>query len=294
MPAKILDGKKTSAEIRGELKQEADRLRKRGIVPALAGILVGEDPGSTTYVGLKSKACEEIGIKEAMCQLPETVTEQELLSNIERLNKDPKIHAIFIQLPLPKHLSEEKALAAIIPEKDVDGFHAANVGRAWLGQPALVPAVAIAIHEMLIRGGYDLKDKEVVIVNVDNMVGKPLASILVQDKDKARANVTLCYPTTPNLASYTRRADVVVVSVNKPKFITADMIKEGAVVIDFGGTFVEDPITKKRKTVGDVDFDAVQEKAGAITPVPGGVGPMLVTMLMLSTVNSAKLAAGLA
>jgi len=294
MPAKLLDGKKISAEIRGELKQEADRLRERGIVPALAGILVGEDPGSTTYVGLKSKACEEIGIKEAMCRLPETVTEQELLSNIERLNKDPEIHAIFIQLPLPKHLPEEKALATITPEKDVDGFHAANVGRAWLGQPALVPAVAIAIHEMLIRGGYDLKDKEVVIVNVDNMVGKPLASILVQDKDKARANVTLCYPTTPNLASYTRRADVVVVSVNKPKFITADMIKEGAVVIDFGGTFVEDPVTKKRKTVGDVDFDAVQEKAGAITPVPGGVGPMLVTMLMLSTVNSAKLATGLA
>ncbi len=294
MPAKILDGKKISTEIRGELKSEVARLRGQGIVPALAGILVGEDPGSTTYVGLKSKACEEIGIKEAMCRLPETVTEQELLSTIERLNKDPKIHAIFIQLPLPKHLSEEKALAAIAPEKDVDGFHAINVGRAWLGQPACIPAVAIAIHEMLIRGGYELKHKEVVIVNVDSMVGKPLASILVQDKDKARANVTLCYPTTPDLASYTRRADVVVVSVNQPKFITADMIKKGAVVIDFGGTFVEDPVTKKRKTVGDVDFDAVQEKAGAITPVPGGVGPMLVTMLMLSTVNSAKLAAGVA
>ncbi len=296
MAATILDGRKISAEIREELKGEASRLLKeRGIIPGLAGILVGEDPGSTTYVGLKSKACEEIGIREAMCRLPETVTERELLSNIERLNKDPKIHAIFIQLPLPKHLagSEEKALAAILPEKDVDGFHAMNVGKAWLGQPAFVPAVAIAMHEILIRSGYDLKDKEVVIVNVDNMVGKPLASILVQDKEKARANVTLCYPSTPRLASYTRRADVLVVSVNKPKFITADMVKEGVVVLDFGSNFVEDPVTKKRKTIGDVDFEAVKEKAGAITPVPGGVGPMLVTMLMLSTVRAAKLAAGL-
>ncbi len=295
MPATILDGRKISAEIREELKEEVAKLKEKGVTPGLAGILVGEDPGSTTYVGLKSKACEEVGIKEMMCRLPEDVTEQELFRNIERLNKDTEVHAIFIQLPLPKHLSgsEEKALAAILPEKDVDGFHAMNVGKAWLGQSAFVPAVAIAMHEMLIRGGYDIKDKEVVIVNVDNMVGKPLASILVQDKDKARANVTLVYPTTPNLASYTRRADVVVVSVNKPKFITADMIKEGAVVIDFGGTFVEDPVTKKRKTVGDVDFEAVKEKAGAITPVPGGVGPMLVTMLILSTVRAAKLAAGL-
>jgi methylenetetrahydrofolate dehydrogenase (NADP+)/methenyltetrahydrofolate cyclohydrolase len=219
MPAVILDGRKISAEIREELKGEAKRLKeKKGIVPGLAGVLVGEDPGSITYVGLKSKACEEIGIKEMMCRLPENVTEEELLRNIKRLNQDPQVHAIFIQLPLPKHLagSEEKALAAIVPEKDVDGFHAVNVGKAWLGQSAFVPAVAIAMHEILIRGGYDIKDKEVVIVNVDNMVGKPLASILVQDKEKARANVTLCYPSTPNLASYTRRADVVVVSVNKP------------------------------------------------------------------------------
>lgn len=293
MPAMILDGRKISAEIREELKEEAKHLRERGIVPGLTGILVGEDPGSVTYVGLKSKACEEIGIKEMMCRLPDTVTEEELLRNIERLNRDPAVHGIFIQLPLPKHLSEDKALAAIVPEKDVDGFHAVNVGKAWLGQSAFVPAVALAIHEMLIRSGYDLKDKEVVIVNVDNMVGKPLASILVQDKEKARANVVLCHPATPNLALYTRRADVVVVSVNQPKFITRDMIKEGAIVIDFGGTFVEDPITKKRKTVGDVDFEAVKEKAGAITPVPGGVGPMLVTMLMLTTVRAAKLAAGL-
>ncbi|MFH1002932.1 MAG: tetrahydrofolate dehydrogenase/cyclohydrolase catalytic domain-containing protein [Chloroflexota bacterium] len=294
MPGAVLDGKKISAEIRAELKGETSRLKVRGIVPGLAGILVGEDPGSSTYVGLKAKACEETGVREAMVHLPGTVTQAELLGTIDRLNKDAEVHAIFIQLPLPGHLSEEKALAAIAPEKDVDGFHAVNVGRAWLGQPAFVPAVAIAIHEMLVRSGYDLKDKHVVIVNVDSMVGKPLASILAQDRDQARANVTLVYPTTPDLASYTRRGDVVVVSVNQPKFITADMVKPGAVVIDFGGTFVADPVTGKRKTVGDVDFEAVKEKAGAITPVPGGVGPMLVTMLMLSTVKAAKLAAGLA
>jgi methylenetetrahydrofolate dehydrogenase (NADP+)/methenyltetrahydrofolate cyclohydrolase len=292
MTAKLLDGRKISAEIREELKNETRQLAAQGIVPGLAGVLVGEDPGSVTYIRLKSKACEEVGIKEMMCRLPETVSEQELLSNIETLNRDPKVHAIFIQLPLPKHLSEEKALTAIVPEKDVDGFHAMNVGRAWLGQRTFVPAVAIAIHEMLIRSGYELAGKDVVVVNVDNMVGKPLASVLVQDNSRARANVTLYHPSSPNLAEHTRRADIVVVSVNKPKFITADMIKEGAVLVDFGSTSVEDPVTKKRKTVGDVDFEGVKEKAGAITPVPGGVGPMLVTMLMFSTIDSAKMSLG--
>jgi len=295
MTATILDGRKLSAEIRAELKTETQRLKERGVVPGLAGILVGEDPGSATYVGLKSKACEEIGIKEMMCHLPEAVTEQELFDTIDRLNRDSQVHGIFIQLPLPKHLAdaEAKALAAVVPEKDVDGFHAMNVGRAWLGQTAFLPAVAIAMQEMLLRSNYDLKYKNVVIVNTDNMVGKPLASILVQDVESARANVTLCYPQTPGLAEYTRRADVLVVSVNQPKFITADMVKDGVVVLDFGGNWVEDPVTKKRKTVGDVDFDSVKDKASLITPVPGGVGPMLVTMLMSNTIKSAKLAAGM-
>jgi methylenetetrahydrofolate dehydrogenase (NADP+) / methenyltetrahydrofolate cyclohydrolase len=292
MSARILDGRQISAEIREELKKETATLAAKGVIPGLAGILVGEDPGSVTYIKLKSKASEEVGVKEMMCRLPGNVTEAELLANIDRLNKDKSVHGIFIQLPMPGHLSEARALAAISPEKDVDGFQAENVGRAWLGQWAFVPAVAIAIQEIIIRSGYRLEGKEVVIVNVDNMVGKPLASILTQDNDKARANVTLCYPNTPNLADYTRRADFVVVAVNKPKFITADMIKEGAVLVDFGTTFVEDPVTKKRKTVGDIDFDGVKDKAGAVTPVPGGVGPMLVTMLMLSTIKSAQLAAG--
>ena len=295
MTATILDGKKISAEIRAELKIEAQKLGEKGIVPGLAGILVGEDPGSATYVGLKSKACEEIGITEMMRHLPQTASEQELFRTIEELNNDPKVHGIFIQLPLPSHLAnvEGKALAAILPEKDVDGFHAMNVGRAWLGEAAFFPAVVVAMQEMLIRGGYNPEYKNIVIVNVDNMVGKPFASAMVQNKKNARANVTLVYPNTPNLADYTRNADILIVSVNKPKFITSDMVKEEAVVLDFGGNWVEDPVTKKKRTVGDVDFDAVKEKAGAISPVPGGIGPMLVTMLMWNVIQAAKMAGGI-
>jgi methylenetetrahydrofolate dehydrogenase (NADP+) / methenyltetrahydrofolate cyclohydrolase len=294
MTAVTLDGKRFSAEIRGELKAEAKLLKNKGVVPGLSGILVGEDPGSATYVGLKSKACEEIGINEMMCRLPFTVAERELFDNIDRLNKDPRVHGIFIQLPLPEHFAaiETKALAAINPEKDVDGFHAMNVGRAWLGQPAFLPAVALAMQEMLLRSEYSLNYKKVVIVNVDNMVGKPLASILVQSSEKA--NVTLLQPETPNIVDYTRHADVLVVSVNKPNFITANMVKEGVVVLDFGGNWVSDPVTGKRKTTGDVDFEAVKEKASFITPVPGGIGPMLVTMLMANTIKAAKMAAGIA
>jgi len=292
MPAKILDGRKTSAEIRKELKGRIEKLKEKGITPGLGGILVGEGPGSVTYVGLKSKACQEVGIREEVARLPESVKEEELLQNIERFNQDAKIHGIFIQLPLPSHLSEEKALAAILPEKDVDGFHPLSVGKAWLGQSTFFPAVVVAIHEMLIRGGYNPANKEVVIVNVDNMVGKPMGSLLVQDREKARANITLCYPSTPDLASYTRRADILIVSVNKPNFITADMVKKGVIVMDFGSNWVEDPVTKKRKTIGDVDFEAVEEKAEAITPVPGGVGPMLVTMLLANTVMAGERQAG--
>ena len=295
MTATILDGKKLSADIRAELKIEAQKLKERGIVPGLAGILVGEDPGSATYIGLKSKACEEIGIIEMMRHLPQNATEPELFNTIAELNQDPKVHGIFIQLPMPLHLThaEGRALAAILPEKDVDGFHVTNVGKAWLGQSAFLPAVVVAMQEMLIRYGYNTEYKNIVIVNVDNMVGKPFASVMVQDAKNARANITLCYPSTPDLASYTRRADILVVSVNKPKFITADMVKDGAVVLDFGGNWIEDPVTKKKRTVGDVDFDAVKEKAGAISPVPGGIGPMLVTMLMLNTVQAAKISAGI-
>jgi len=291
--ATILDGKKTSAEIREELKQQIGILREKGVIPGITGILVGEDPGSASYIRLKEKAANELGISTEMLRLAENTTESELLKEIDRLNSDSKVHGIFIQLPLPGHINENQALNAVLPDKDVDGFHPTNVGKAWLGQKAFLPATPSGIYEILIRYGYnDFKGKNTVIVNVDNLVGKPLASIFVQEN--VGANVTLCNPSTPNLSDYTRRADIVVVAVDKPKFITADMVKEGVIAIDFGANYIEDPIDKKTKLVGDLDFDAIKEKAEAITPVPGGIGPMTVTMLLLNTVTAAKLVAGLA
>jgi len=290
--ATILDGRKTSAEIREELKQQTENLREKGVIPGITGILVGEDPGSASYIRLKEKAANELGIRTEMLRLAENTPEPDLLKEIERLNADDGIHGIFIQLPLPEHIDENKALNAVSPDKDVDGFHPTNVGKAWLGQKAFLPATPIGIHELLVRYGYgNLKGKNVVMVNVDNLVGKPLASIWAQEK--IGANVTLCHPLTPGLAHYTRQADILVVAVDRAKFITADMVKEGVIAIDFGANYIKDPSSDKEKLVGDLDFDAVKEKAEAITPVPGGVGPMTVTMLMHSTVTAAKLASGL-
>jgi len=290
--ATILDGRKTSAEIREELKQQTENLREKGVIPGITGILVGEDPGSASYIRLKEKAANELGIRTEMLRLVENTPEPDLLKEIERLNADDGIHGIFIQLPLPEHIDENKALNAVSPDKDVDGFHPTNVGKAWLGQKAFLPATPIGIHELLVRYGYgNLKGKNVVMVNVDNLVGKPLASIWAQEK--IGANVTLCHPLTPGLAHYTRQADILVVAVDRAKFITADMVKEGVIAIDFGANYIKDPSSDKEKLVGDLDFDAVKEKAEAITPVPGGVGPMTVTMLMHSTVTAAKLASGL-
>jgi len=290
--ATILDGRKTSAEIREELKQQTGSLREKGVIPGITGILVGENPGSASYIRLKEKAANELGIRTEMLRLTENTPEPDLLKEIKRLNTDDGIHGIFIQLPLPEHIDENKALNAVSPDKDVDGFHPTNVGKAWLGQKAFLPATPIGIHELLVRYGYgNLKGKNVVIVNVDNLVGKPLASIWAQEK--IGANVTLCHPLTPDLAHYTRQADILVVAADRVKFITADMVKEDVIAIDFGASYIKDPSNDKEKLVGDLDFDAVKEKAEAITPVPGGVGPMTVTMLMHSTVTAAKLASGL-
>lgn len=291
MPGIILDGRKISAEIKEELKERVGRLRDKGIIPGLAGILVGENADSVTYIKLKEKGSTEVGIYSQIIKLPQYVAERELFQEIMRLNSNAEIHGIFIQLPLPAHLNEGKVLSFIFPDKDVDGLHPVNIGRAWLGQPGFLPATSIGIYELLIRYGYNVKDKRVVIINADNLLGKPLASILVQEKEGA--NVTLCHPSTPNLASYTRKADILVVSVNKPNFITADMVKKGVIVIDFGANYVEESFNKgKGKLVGDVDFEAVKEKAEAITPVPGGVGPMTVTMLLANTVTAAERKAG--
>jgi len=287
--AKILDGKKLSTEIRGEVKQDVVKLKENGIVPGLAGILVGQDEGSATYVRLKEKAAEALGIHSQAVRLPEDTTEEQLLKQIDKLNLDSKIHGIFIQLPLPKHINENRALNAVLPEKDVDGFHPMNVGKAWLGQEAFLPATPDGIREILTRYGYsNLKDKHAVMVSADNLVGKPMASILIQEN--VGLNVTLCHPSTPNLSDYTRQADILVVSVNRARFITADMVKEGVIAIDFGANYIENPADKtKRKLVGDIDFEKVKEKAEAITPVPGGVGPMTITMLLCSTVKAAKI-----
>ena len=289
----ILDGRKTSAEIREELKQQIKSLREKGVIPGLAGILVGDDPGSASYIRLKERASEELGIHSEMVRLARNITEADLLKEIDRLNSAAKISGIFLQLPLPGHIDENKVLNAVSPDKDVDGFHPMNVGKAWLGQQAFLPATPSGIYELLSRYGYaDLKGKSVVIVNMDILVGKPLASILTQEG--IGADVTLCHPSSPNLTHYTRNADMLVVAVNKPKFITTDMVKEGIIAIDFGANYIKDPSAAKEKLVGDLDFDAVKGKAKAITPVPGGVGPMTVTMLMVNTVRAAKLAAGLA
>lgn len=286
--ATILDGKKISVEIKEELKGQVASLKEKGITPGITGILVGEDPGSASYIRLKEKAAVELGINTQMLRLPEKMPEAEFLKEIDRLNQDTSIHGIFIQLPLPVHLDENKALNAVLPGKDVDGFHPLNVGKAWLGQRAFLPATPVGIHELIVRYGYSLKGRRVAIVNVDNLVGKPLASIWAQES--IGANVVLCHPSTPDLADYTRLADVVVVAVDKPRFITTAMVKRGVIAIDFGASYVKDPESGKDKLVGDLDFESIEEKAEAITPVPGGVGPMTVTMLMANTIKATKLA----
>lgn len=288
MSATILDGRKLSTEIREELKGRTRKLEEKGVTPGIAGILVGDDPGSATYIGLKERAAADVGIRSQMVRLPQDIKEEELLREIETLNADALVHGIFVQLPLPEHLDENRVLAAVSPGKDVDGFHPSNVGKAWLGQQAFLPATPIGIYEMLVRSGYgNLRDKNVVIVNVDNLVGKPLASILAQEK--VGANVMLCHPSTPDLSAYTSQADMVVVAVDRPRFITADMVKEGVIAIDFGSNYIEDASAKTgKRLVGDLDFDTLKEKAGAITPVPGGVGPMTVTMLLANTVTAAE------
>ena len=288
MTAKIIDGKAISASIKEELKERLKKLYLLGVTPGLSGVLVGEDPGSATYIRLKEKVSAELGVNSAMLRLAADITQDKLLAEIERLNADASIHGIFLQLPLPEHLNENVALAAVSPDKDVDGFHPTNIGKAWLGQSAFIPAGALAVHEMILRSGFKPDGKDMVIVGVDDLVGKPLASILVQDRVGSRANVTLCDPSIENLASYTKRADILVVAANRPRFITGDMVKDGVVVLDAGSNWQLDPVTKKNKTVGDVEFDSVGEKAAAITPVPGGVGPMLIIMLMSNTIMAAE------
>jgi methylenetetrahydrofolate dehydrogenase (NADP+)/methenyltetrahydrofolate cyclohydrolase len=294
MTAKLISGVEIARQIRAELKGETGRLKEKcKVTPGLVTILVGQNPSSMSYVTAKQKAAREIGFHSVQENQPETMTEDELLALIERYNRDPKIHGILVQLPLPKHINETKVLYAIDPKKDVDGFHPVNVGKMVIGEADYLPCTPAGIQQLLIRSGVKTDGAEVVIVGRSNIVGKPIANILLQKKPGANATVTICHTGTKEMASHTRRADILIVAAGRPKAITADMVKEGVVVIDVGVNRIGMTPDGKALLCGDVDFETVKEKAAMITPVPGGVGPMTITMLMMNTLKAAKIAAGI-
>jgi len=294
MTAKLINGNEIAQQIREELKQETSRLKEKfNVVPGLVTILVGENPASVSYVTAKQKTSKELGFYSIQDSQPATIQEEELLKLIDRYNKDPKIHGILVQLPLPKTINETKILYAIDPKKDVDGFHPVNVGKLMIGEADYLPCTPAGIQQLLIRTGAKIDGAEVVVVGRSNIVGKPIANILLQKQKGANATVTICHTGSKDMAFHTKRADILIVAAGKPKAITADMVKEGAVVIDVGVNRIGMTPEGKAKLCGDVDFDGIKEKAGAITPVPGGVGPMTITMLMMNTVKAAKLAAGI-
>jgi len=295
MTAQIISGTEIAKQIREELKQEIAELKdKHNVVPGLVTVLVGADPASQVYVGAKEKTSKELGIYSERYDLPAEATQKELMVLIDKLNKDPKIHGILVQLPLPKHINETEVLYAIDPKKDVDGFHPVNVGKLMIGEPDYLPCTPHGIQQLLIRSGTQIEGAEVVVVGRSNIVGKPIANILLQKAPGANATVTICHTRTRDISFHTKRADILIVAAGKPKAVTGDMVKEGVVVIDVGVNQIGTTAEGKRILAGDVDFDTVKEKAKAITPVPGGVGPMTITMLMMNTIRAAKLAAGLA
>lgn len=277
--AKIIDGKALAAKVRGELSETVAGLKSKGITPGLAVVLVGEDPASKVYVSMKEKACADIGIFSDEHKLPLETPEAELLALIERLNNDPRIHGILVQLPLPKHIDSEKVLESISPDKDVDGFHPYNVGRLMIGKPTFQPCTPYGVMVMLKEAGIELAGKQVVVVGRSNIVGKPVALMCLQQN----ATVTICHSKTKDLAAKVGQADILIAAVGIPEMIKGDWIKTGAVVIDVGVNRVGD-----KKLVGDVEYAGAAERASAITPVPGGVGPMTITMLLYNTVESAK------
>ncbi len=294
MTAKLILGSEVAAQIRAELKQETEQLKaKYNIIPGLVTILCGADPASVSYVTGKEKTAKELGYFSERVDIPESTTQKDLLALVDKYNKDPKIHGILVQLPLPKHINENEVLLAINPKKDVDGFHPINVGKLMIGEPDYLPCTPAGIQQLLIRSGIQTDGAEVVVVGRSNIVGKPIANILLQKAKGANATVTICHTRTKDMAFHTRRADILIVAAGRPKAITADMVKEGVVVIDVGVNRIGMSKTGKAILVGDVDFEAVKEKASFITPVPGGVGPMTITMLMMNTLKAAKIAAGI-
>ncbi|MBI1920734.1 MAG: bifunctional methylenetetrahydrofolate dehydrogenase/methenyltetrahydrofolate cyclohydrolase FolD [Geobacter sp.] len=277
--ADIIDGKAIAAKTRARIAEEVKQLKEKGITPGLAVVLVGEDPASRVYVAMKEKACQELGMFSDEHKLPAETGEDVLLALIDRLNSDPRIHGILVQLPLPKHINTDKVLEAISPKKDVDGFHPYNVGRLVVGKPTFQPCTPYGVMVMLKETGVNLAGKEVVVVGRSNIVGKPVALMCLHE----HATVTICHSRTRDLPGKVRQADVVIAAVGQPEMIKGDWIKEGAVVIDVGVNRVGE-----KKLVGDVEFAAASQRASAITPVPGGVGPMTITMLMYNTMQSAK------
>jgi methylenetetrahydrofolate dehydrogenase (NADP+)/methenyltetrahydrofolate cyclohydrolase len=294
MTAKIISGNEVAKEIRSELKERVSRLKEQGVTPGLVMMRVGEDPASVSYVSGKEKAAEEIGVWSQTIVLPEGASEEGLLSKVEEMNKAEHVDGILVQLPLPKHINADKVLNLIDPAKDVDGFHPVNVGKMLIGDPYFMPCTPHGAVELMVRSGNPPEGKHVVICGRSNIVGKPLMAMLVQKNKRANATVTVVHTGTKNMTEITRQADILVAAMGSPEVIKADMVKEGVVVIDVGVNRVgwkpskKDPSKQVPDLRGDVEFETVKEKASAITPVPGGVGPMTITMLMVNTVVAAE------
>jgi len=288
--AELIDGKKIGDEMRADLGPEIAALRARGTVPGLAVVLVGENPASQVYVRMKGKACEQLGMHSETIRLPADTTEPDLLAVIARLNADRAIHGMLVQLPLPRHIDENRVLHAILPGKDVDGFHPENVGKVSIGDPTgFRPATPYGVQQMLVRAGVETRGAHVVIVGRSNIVGRPMASLLLHKGAGADATVTVCHSRTKDIGAVTRQADILIVAMGKAEFVRGDMVRPGAAVIDVGVNRVDDPSTEKGyRLVGDVAFAEAAEVASRITPVPGGVGPMTITMLLYNTVQAAR------
>lgn len=293
MAAEIIDGKRISQDIREEIRLELENLKKKDKTVGLVAILVGDDPASAIYVKYKTKGCDEVSIYSEVKRFPKELKESDLLAEIDHLNAREDINGILVQLPLPPQISEEKVLLKINPLKDVDGFHPFNVGMMMAGKPTFLPCTPYGIQELLVRSGNDPSGKHVVILGRGSLVGKPLSAMLSQKRKGANATVTICHTGTKDLSNFAREADILVAATGKPEFVKKDMVKPGAVVIDVGVNRVDDKSAKKGyRIVGDVDFQEVSQVAKAITPVPGGVGPMTVTMLLKNTLKAAQMQKG--
>jgi methylenetetrahydrofolate dehydrogenase (NADP+)/methenyltetrahydrofolate cyclohydrolase len=292
--ARIIDGKQIADDMRAELAAQVAELKANGVTPGLTVVLVGEDPASQVYVRMKGKACEKLGMKSETIRMPAETTEAELLNVVERLNADDSVHGILVQLPLPDQIDEQRVLHSLRPDKDVDGFHPVNVGKVSIGDPTgFRPCTPYGVQQMLVRSGVEISGAHAVIVGRSNIVGRPMASLLLHKGRGGNATVTVCHSRTKNLPDVTRQADILIAAIGSPEFVKGDWVKPGAVVIDVGVNRVDDPGSEKGyKLVGDVEYEAARQVASAITPVPGGVGPMTITMLLYNTVQAARQWAG--